>query len=149
MPTPSTYQTNSMPTYKGQAPGLNSNGQISNMAWTPRIVALTGTAQTLTAAQSGTIFHNVGLTASITVTLPAISTGPFYFKIVQGAGFSIVVTAATADTIITFNDAAADSVTFSTSSEIIGGHYEVICDGTSLFVLPILASEAQTVTIVT
>lgn len=149
MPTPATFQSNGMPNYLGMAPGLNANGQIFNMAWTPKVTALTGTAQTLTAAQSGTIFHNVGLTASITLTLPVISTGPFYFKIIQGAGFSIVVTAATADTIITFNDAAADSVTFSTASEIIGGHYEVICDGTRLFVLPILASEAQTVSIVT
>lgn len=148
MPVPSTQQSY-MPTMEGNKPALNASGQISLMQWTPKIVALTGTATTLTAAQSGTIFHNVGLTASHTLTLPAISTGPFYFKIVQGAGYSIVVTSAVADTIITFNDAAADSVTFSTSSEIIGGHYEVICDGTSLFVLPILASEAQTVTIAT
>lgn len=148
MPIPSTQQS-AMPTQGGNKPSLNAAGQISLMQWTPRIVALTGTASTLTAAQSGTIFHNVGLTASHTLTLPAISAGPFYFKIVQGAGYSIVVTAATADTIITYNDAAADSVTFSTSSEIIGGHYEVFCDGTNLFVLPILASEAQTVTIAT
>lgn len=144
-----TQQVNGMPTMLGRYVGLNAYDQIENMAWTPKVAALTGTAQTLTASQSGTIFHNVGLTASITVTLPAIADGPFYFKILQGAGYSIVVTAATADTIITFNDAAADSVTFSTSSEIIGGHYEVICDGTSLFVLPILASEAQTLTVVT
>lgn len=148
MPVPSTQQSY-MPTMAGNKPALNSAGQISLMQWTPKIVALTGTATTLTAAQSGTIFHNVGLTAAHTLTLPAISTGPFYFKILQGAGYEIVVTAATADTIITFNDAAADSVKFSTSSEIIGGHYEVICDGTSLFVLPILASEAQTVTVTT
>lgn len=143
------FQTNSMPLMNGNYVGTNLYGQIENMAWVPKVVALTGTAQTLRADQSGTIFHNVGLTASITVTLPAISDGPFYFKIIQGAGYSIVVTSVAADTIITFNDAAADSVTFSSSSEIIGGHYEVICDGTNLFVLPILASEAQTVTIVT
>jgi hypothetical protein len=148
MPTDRNAQT--FMSQKGAAaPGLNVNGQIGLMSWTPRIVALTGTAQTLKAADSGTIYHNVGLTASITVTLPAISAGPFYFKILQGAGYSIVVTAETADTMITFNDAQADSVTFSSSNEIIGGHYEVFCDGTSLFVLPILASEAQTVTIVT
>lgn len=138
-----------MPTMDGNKPALNSAGQVSLHQWTPRIVALTGTAQTLLARDSGTIYHNVGLTASITVTLPAIASGPFYFKIIQGAGFSIVVTSVVADTIITFNDAAADSVTFSTSSELIGGHYEVLCDGTNLFVLPILASEAQTLTVVT
>lgn len=148
MPTPTTYTNNNMPTYKGQAPGLNANGQISNMAFTPRVISLTA-ARTLTAADSGAYIHNAAMTAAVTLTLPAISTGPFYFKIIQGAAYAITVTAATADTIITFNDVAADSVTFSTSSEIIGGHYEVICDGTYLFVLPILASEAQTVTIAT
>lgn len=142
------YQTISMPTFKGMAPGLNAYGQISNMAWTPATIQLTG-ARTLKASESGAFIHNVGMTAAVTLTLPAISDGPFYFKILQGAGYAITVTSATADTIITFNDAAADSVTFSTSSEILGGHYEVYCDGTSLFVLPILASEAQTVTIAT
>lgn len=142
-----TVQT-SMPTWNGNTPALNIYDQIGTMQWTPKIVAITGT-RTLKSSESGTIFHNVGMTAGVTVTLPAISDGPFYFKILQGAAYGITVTAATADTIITFNDAAADSVVFSTSSEIIGGHYEVICDGTSLFVLPILASEAQTVTIST
>lgn len=148
MPVPSTQQS-AMPTLGGNKPALNAAGQISLMQWTPRIVAMTGTTRTLTAAESGTIFTNVGLTAAITVTLPAISTGPWYFKFLQGAGYAIVVTAATADTMITFNDATADSVAFQTSSEMIGGHIEVFCDGTSLFALPVLASEAQTVTIAT
>lgn len=149
MPTPTTYQTNGMPTWKGQSPGLNANGQISNMAWTPKVISLTTTTYTLTAAQSGSFIHNAAMTAATTLTLPAISTGPFWFRIIQGAGYAITVTSVVADTIITFNDVAADSVTFSTSSEIIGGSYEVICDGTYLFVIPVLASEAQTVTIAT
>ena len=142
-------QVNGMPTFDGNKPGLNAYNQISNMAWTPKVVALTAATYTATASQSGTFFHNVGMTQGCTFTLPAIADGPYYFKILQGAGYAITVTSAVADTIITFNDAAADSVTFSTASEIIGGHYEVICDGTSLFVLPILASEAQTLTVVT
>lgn len=149
MPTPITYQQNSMPTHEGMAPGLNSNGQIPNLAWTPKVISLTATTYTLVAAQSGSIIHNAAMTAGTTLTLPAISTGPYYFKIIQGAAYAITVTSVVADTIITFNDVAADSVTFSTSNEIIGGHFEVICDGTKLFVLPILASEAQTVTIAT
>lgn len=149
MPTPSAFQALSMPLYKNSAPGLNANGQISNMAWTPAFVSLTTSTYTLKANQSGAIVHNASATQACTLTLPAISDGPFYFKVVQGAGYAITVTAATADTIITFNDIAADSVTFSTASEIIGGHYEVFCDGSKLFVLPILASEAQTVTIAT
>ena len=142
------FQTNSMPLQQGMYVGTNEYGQIANLSWYPRFIALTA-ARTLKASESGAFVHNVGMTAAVTLTLPAISDGPFYFKILQGAGYAITVTSAVADTIITFNDAAADSVVFSTASEIIGGHYEVICDGTSLFVLPILASEAQTVTVAT
>lgn len=104
---------------------------------------------TIVAADSGKIFHTAGATAAVNFTLPAIATGPWFFTILVGADFGVTVTAATADTIITFNDVAADSVAFSQASEIIGGSFEVICDGTSLYVLPRLASEAQTIAIVT
>lgn len=135
-----------MPTMNGITPGLNAYGQISNMAWTPAFIALTA-ARTLKSAESGAIVHNVGMTAAVVLTLPAIADGPFYFKIIQGAGYKITVTAAAVDTMITFNDAEADSVEFGTTSEIIAGSYEVFCDGTSLFCLPSLASEAQTLTV--
>lgn len=104
---------------------------------------------TCTKYDSGTIFHTTGATAAVNFTLPQISDGPFYFLFVNGADQNLTVTAATADTAVTFNDLAADSVAFSTASEKIGGVIEVICDGTTLFVLPRLASEAQTVTIAT
>src|SRR5688572_30730061 len=106
-------------------------------------------AYTCTKYDSGTIFHTTGATAAVTFTLPQISDGPFYFLFVCGADIGMTITAATADTAVTFNDLAADSVAFSTASEMIGASVEVICDGTTLFVLPRLASEAQTVTIAT
>ncbi len=97
--------------------------------------AVTASA-TLTRHDSGTIYHTAGATAAVTLTLPKISEGPFYFLIISGADVDLTVTAATADTIITFNDVAADSVALSTSSEKIGGAVEVYCDGVSLYVLP-------------
>jgi hypothetical protein len=106
-------------------------------------------AYTCTKFDSGTIFHTTGATAAVTFTLPQISDGPFWFMFVCGADIGMTITAATADTAVTFNDLAADSVAFSTASEMIGAVVEVICDGTTLFVLPRLASEAQTVTIAT
>lgn len=148
MPTPNTYQTNTMPTHEGMSPGLNSNGQISGLAWTPKVVAKTA-AYTVSAKESGTIFTTTGATAAVTFTLPAISTGPFYFMFICGADIGMTVAAATADTLVTYNDLEADSVAFSTSSEMIGGSVEVFCDGTTLFGLARLASEAQTVTIAT
>lgn len=104
---------------------------------------------TVVKEDSGTLFHTTGATAAVVFTLPKISEGPFYFMFINGADQDMTVTAGTADTAVTFNDLAADSVAFSTSSEKIGGTVEVICDGTTLFVLPRLASEAQTVTIAT
>jgi hypothetical protein len=104
---------------------------------------------TATAADSGKIFLIVGATAGVNVTLPAIGTGPFHFRVINGSDVDLTATAAVADTIITFNDLAADSVAFATSSERIGGELEVLSDGTSLFVLARVASIYQTTTIVT
>lgn len=106
-------------------------------------------AYTCTKYDSGTIFHTTGATAAVTFTLPQITDGPFYFLFICGADIGMTVTAATADTAVTFNDLNADSVAFSTASEMIGAAIEVICDGTTLFVLPRLGSEAQTVTVTT
>lgn len=106
-------------------------------------------AYQVTKEDSGTIFHTTGATAAVTFTLPPISDGPFYFLFICGADIGMTVAAKVADTAVTFNDLAADSVAFSTSAEMIGAQIEVICDGTTLFVLPRLASEAQTVTIAT
>jgi hypothetical protein len=107
-------------------------------------------ARTLTKYDSGTIFHTAGATATVASTLPQIAEGPFYFLIINGADQDLTITAAAADTIITYNDIAADSVAFSTSSEKVGGALEVFCDGTSLYVLPRFADgRYQTATIVT
>lgn len=105
---------------------------------------------TCTAQDSGTIFHTTGATAAVNFTLPAISAGPFWFLFIAGADQNMTVTAETADTAVTYNDLAADSVAFSTSSEKIGGAIEVYCDGVTLFVLPRAADgRYQTATIAT
>jgi hypothetical protein len=48
--------------------------------------------------------------------------------------------------IVSINDLTADSVSFQTSSEKIGGGFRAVCDGTSWIVVP-LATETQTVTV--
>lgn len=100
-------------------------------------------------ADSGKIFLIVGATADVVVTLPPISDGPFMFRVINGSDVSLTLTAATADTAITYNDLAADSVAFSTGSEKIGGSFEVLCDGTNLFVLARISSSYQNVTVTT
>lgn len=104
---------------------------------------------TATADDSGKTFLIVGATAAVVITLPAISTGPFRFEVINGSDVDLTATAAAVDTIITYADLAADSVAFSTSSEKIGGSFVVICDGTSLFVLARIASSYQNVTVAT
>ncbi len=140
-------QTNGMPVFMGRAPGLNEYDQIPNMAWLPKVVNKVA-AYTVLASESGTIFSTVGATTAIVFTLPAIGDGPFVFYFVAGADVDMTLTAETVDTIITFNDLAADSVAFSTASEIIGGSAMVICDGTSLWVIPMgVGGHRQTATI--
>lgn len=113
------------------------------------VVEAKSASWTCTAADSGKIFLVYGGTAAVVVTLPAIDTGPFMFDIYNGQDQNLTVTSVVADTEITFNDLAADSVAFSTSGEKIGGGVRVICDGVKLFVLPLLASIYQTTTIAT
>jgi hypothetical protein len=118
-------------------------------AGAPRMEAKTAD-YTCTLADSGTVFHTTGATAAVNFTLPAINGNPFRFLFINGADQNMTVTANAADTIVTYNDLAADSVAFSTASEKIGGVVEVWCDGTTLFVLPRAADgRYQTATIAT
>ena len=145
MPTNRSAQTQ-MNTMQGLYAGLNSNGQIEEMAWTPKIVAKTA-AYTCKASESGTIFTDYGATATVVFTLPAISDGPFYFKFLVCTDTGITVSASTADTLIAFNDVAADSVGLVTTGEAIGGVIEVFCDGTIVHATTPIVSDAVTVTV--
>ena len=52
------------------------------------------------------------------------------------------------DTLVTLNDVAADSVTFSTSNEKIGASAKCVCDGTKWLVMD-LSENSITSTIAT
>lgn len=137
------------PQYSNMSPGLDSRGMAYPFSWMPRIAAKTGD-YTCLATESGTLFTNVGATKAITFTLPAISLGPWQFWFAVGADQSITVAGGTADTMITFNDAAADSLAFSTASEKLGGVMWAFCDGTSMFCVQIGGvSHRQTATVAT
>jgi len=92
-------------------------------------------AYTVLAGDTGAIFTNYGATTAVTFTLPAIADGPWEFEFVALEDVAITVVAAAVDTLITFNDAAADSVALSTASEIIGGGVCVRCNGTYVYAL--------------
>lgn len=88
-----------------------------------RVVAKTAD-YTVTAADNDTVFTNQGAAGAIVFTLPTLARGLHYSFFVE-ADQSITVTAAAADTIVTHNDAAADSVAFSTASRKLGASLEV------------------------
>ena|SRR3990167_9856996 len=102
---------------------------------------------TAVAADSGKKFMVVGATAAVVCTLPAIADGPFCFEVYNMSDQNLTMTAAAVDTAITYNDLTADGVAFSTSSEKIGGSFEILCDGVSIGIFARLSSSYQNVTV--
>lgn len=93
------------------------------------VTALTATA-TLNPGQCGLIAVTGGAAVTLTLPDPAAETGLWYL-IVNQANYDLTVAAPTADTLITFNDTAADSVAFSTTNEKTGGMLFVYSNGTA------------------
>lgn len=117
---------------------------------TPFRLAYAKTADyTITIADRGKIFTNGGATGAVNFTLPAITAG-FWCEIFADADQTITVTSATADTLIVYNDRAADSVALSTSSEKMGGAFRIVAnaDASRWMVFPMLW-EAQTPVVAT
>jgi hypothetical protein len=100
----------------------------------------------------GSVFTNRGASGTITLTLPAPSQAlkGYHFDILTVVAQIVTLATTTADTLITDNDATADSL--STAARI-GVALRVLCDGTSW--IAILASAvpqsafAQTGTVAT
>lgn len=102
----------------------------------------------ITEADSGKIFLVYGATAAVTVTLPAVGS-VFQCQVVNLSDVDLTVASVVADTLVTYNDLTADSVTFSTSSEKIGGSVWCFGNGTIICALARIASSYQNVTIAT
>lgn len=120
-----------------------------NFAGWQRVVAKTGN-YTVLASDNNTIFTNQGAAGPVTFTLPTIAKGlryRFFAEVAQ----NLIVQSVVTDTLVVFNDAAADSIAFQTAAEIIGGGIEVFAnaDATKWLVWVSLGAETQTPTIVT
>lgn len=105
---------------------------------------------TVLAADNNKLFTTQGAGGTVNFTLPAIDRG-LRFRFFSEAAGAMTVTAGTADTLVAFNDLAADSIAFATAVEIIGGAVEVIAnaDETKWLVFVNLGAETQTPTIAT
>lgn len=87
---------------------------------------------TLTAADSGTWFNTKGAAGTVIFTLPAVATSTgFHYRFTAAANQILTVTAP-AGTMVTYNNAAATSV--STGTVNIGHGFEAICDGSFWYV---------------
>lgn len=147
MPTPSTYQSAGMKVFDGLSPGVDGNGFIADIAYKVKVVAKTA-AYTVSINDSGTYFTTRGATAAVTFTLPSAATGQgCIFWFFSAVDFAMTVAGATGE-LIAKNDVAANSVAFSTASEIIGGAVKVVGDGTSWLVFP-ESEELVTITVAT
>lgn len=140
-----TYQTNGMKVHLGLGAGVNVSGQIEDIAYMVKVRAKTAD-YTVLAAESGSIFTNYGATAAVNFTLPALADGLIY-EFYAAADVGLTVTSGTVDKMVALNDAAADSVAFSTTSLILGGSFRVFSDGTLWYVQ--VLSDGATVTIAT
>lgn len=105
---------------------------------------------TITAAQNGTHFLVAG-SGAVVATLPASPRLGLNYKFTNTVDQDLTITAGTPDTMIVFNDIAADSVAVSTAGRKIGATFEVIGTGSAWVVIPSNWADgtiAQTVTIV-
>lgn len=125
----------------------NDFAGVRNGTWRD-VVAKTAN-YTVTTADTDVLFTNRGAAGAVNFTLPANARKGLRYGFFVVADQNVTVTAGTADTMVVFNDAAADSIAFSTSSERIGAMIEIIGDGTGWLTLVHLGAETQTPTIAT
>lgn len=107
---------------------------------------------TLTQYDVGKTFTNVGASGTVTITLPAPASCNDGDEIIvlSCADQTLTVASGTADTLITFNDVAADSVSLSTTGEKVGGGFIFTCvGGSAKWHVLVLCEETQTVTVAT
>lgn len=114
-----------------------------------QIVAKTAAYQ-IVPKDIGKIFTNTGATAAVTFTLPPVAdlTAGWWCKFFITVDFAVTIASyGSADNIAGLNDAAADSIAFSTSNEIIGAGAEFVWDGTQWLAFLNLGGDAQTPTV--
>ena len=103
----------------------------------------------LTVADSGGLFTTTGASGAVTFTLPAVSDNSgINYWIFNTVDQNIIITGP-ADTLVVKNDAAADSLTHSTSNEKIGQSFFIVGDDSKWLVFNIAFAAATTATIAT
>ena len=97
----------------------------------------------------GKMLTTRGTSAQVNFTLPTVGTvwSGWWVEFFNAAGQTMaILSSGSLDNISTFNDLTADSITFSTSSELIGASVKVTWDGTG-WLSQLMTEETQTSTI--
>lgn len=120
----------------------------NDFAGLKRVIAKTADYSVLE-ADNGTLFTNEGASGAVNFTLPSARPG-YHFMFAVVADQTVTITATPVDSLVAFNDAAADSIAFSTAAEKVGGIIEVFGLSTTKWLAKVsLGSETQTPTIAT
>lgn len=111
----------------------------------PRVVDKSASYQVLPADIGSVIVA----TGAITVTLPAVADvwNGWNIKVFNGANNNLTITAPSGK-LVTFNNTAATSAAFSTTSEKVGAGAEIIYDSAlTKYLLLVMAEETQTMSV--
>jgi hypothetical protein len=93
-------------------------------------------ATTVTADNSGAIYTTRGASKAITFTLPAKEIG-LHYTFLNAVGYNMTIASDAVNTMVTFNDATADSISFESENNLIGAAAWVFCDGTRWYGIPL------------
>ena len=134
-----------MEVFMGRMPAVDDDHYIDDISFKMNVINKIAD-YTVLASESGSVFTNYECSGTIDFTLPAVADNAglvyWFYAVDDGAMKVVGATNLTA----AFNDVTATSVSFATSSEIIGGCFMAVCDGTQWYILPYL-EESQTVTV--
>ena len=106
----------------------------------------------MVAEDAGKLFTNRGASGDVTFTLPVTAKLPVgWWCEVFNADLTsdLLVAAPAVDTMVVFNDIAADSIAFSTDSEKAGAGARFVWDGTGWLTFVNLGMDSQTPVIAT
>lgn len=129
----STYEQTHSPVTNGGVSGIGANSGV-----VLEVISAKTAAYSVLASDWGKTFTTRGATASVTFTLPAVTslTAGVWFRFFNVSAYGMVVASnGSSDNIVSKNDAGADSITCTTTSLMIGACVRVIYDGTGWLAL--------------
>jgi hypothetical protein len=135
-----------MDVFHGLAPNVDDNHIIDNISFMQNVVAKTSD-YTILPSESGTVFTTAGASKDLEFTLPAVSgLDGFVCWVFNAEDFECLVTAPD-ETLVAFHDATADGISFTTTSNQVGGGFMFVCDGVLWYACCFRGDAGATITV--